>query len=426
MARKTKTSPQSAPPLVAIDLGSSGIRAMAAQRIGPDTLQILGVEKNTKHSCVDRGMVVQTTDAGFMIGEVMRLLSNRIGTENLQQAFVLLGGRSMKTVEVSTKRELPRRHEITGKLLEEMKEECRHNIEQRNPKVAVLDLIPTSYVLDGTEQDEPPMPPQRASIIKIYYTVFVGPRELYYKVQDSFDRSGKAQEQCFVRPDALLSAISAESSDILTDGCAVIDFGAQTTTLSVYKGNQYLLTQVVAQGGWHITRQIEQMGMDINYAEVMKCRYGYALPDLVPKNLTMNVPSTLPEGGKLKVTTKELAESIRMKLDEITDPLMSSLRPFEERIRTLYITGGASKLHGMTEYIQQQTSLDVMYGSHASLLAPGTPDEYYSPEYTALIGALILGSDYREQHSGEPARNIWTTIKNKFENQTMILFTDQK
>ena len=430
MVRQKTTQTEEQPPLVAIDLGSSSIRAMAAQRIAPDMLRILGVEKNTKKACIDRGAVVQSTNAGYMISEALRLLANRIGVDRLQQAFVLTGGRSMQTVSVMSKRDLVREHEITQALLNELKDECKNNIERCNPQVAVMDLLPTYYVLDKKEQDEMPLPPQRATLIEVHYTAFVCRKEYLQKVHDSFDRAGKDEEACFVRPDALLSALSAEDSDFLTQGCAVLDLGAQTTTLCIYKGCQYLATKVVPLGSWHITRLIEQEGIDIRYAETMKCKYGCAMPELVETDLTMNVPSVLNPGEKIKITTKELADTIQSKLDEIMAPLTEVLAPFEERIKTLFITGGGSKLNGMVEYIRSKTSLEVMYGSHACLLAPDTPDEYYSPEYSALIGALILGSDYREMHKDEDApprsKNFWEKVKNKFENQTMLLFTDQK
>ena len=65
-------------PLVAIDLGSSGVRGMAAKRVDADLLHILAVEQSTKFPCTERGVVVQSSNAGFMIGEVLKLMANRL------------------------------------------------------------------------------------------------------------------------------------------------------------------------------------------------------------------------------------------------------------------------------------------------------------------------------------------------------------
>lgn len=417
--RKTEDSSETLP-LVAIELGSNSIRAMAAERIGEDTLRILGYEESQKYDCVDRGMVVQTTDAGYMISEVLKLLGNRINRENLPTAFLLLGGRSMQAVPVGCKRDMIHKRTIPATLLQEMEAECRNKIEHHNPDVAVLALIPSYFCLDGVEQEEKPRPEQRAAQLEAHYIAFVGKKELKTKIHDSFDRAGKSVEQAFARPEALLSAFAPEDPDVLSDGCAVLDFGAQTTTLTVYKGTEYLYTKVIAQGSDHITRTITHQGISRRNAEKLKTTYGFASPDLVEKDLRMRVPSV--NGDSLLLTSKELAFLIRQKLDEIINPLMEGLKPFAERIRVLYITGGGSLLQGIDNYVQSKTSVQVLYGSHAPLLEPGTPDEYYSPQYASLVGALILGSDYREAHPGQkipPAK-----IKDSFGDMLIDLFTD--
>lgn len=401
MAKRTTQVTADALPLVAIELGSDSLRAMAAERIGDDMLRILGYEESRRHRCVDRGVVIQSSDAGFMISEVLKKLGNRINCDNLPTAFVLLGGRSMQVVAVGCKRDLIHKRAIPATLLQEMKAECREKIESKHPEAAVLALVPSYYCLDGMEQEEEPRPDQRAAQFEAHYIAFVGKKELKEKVQDSFDRSGKSIEQFFARPEALLSSFIPDNPDVLYDGCAVLDFGAETTTLSIFKGTEYLYTKVVAQGSDHITRLLTHQGISRNLAEKLKTQYGFASPDLVADkdNLRMRLP--LESGEHITLTTREVAQLIRQKLDEILTPLLAGLGPFESRISVLYITGGGSLLQGIDSYLQSKTGVQVLYGSHAPLLAPDTDDEFFSPRYSSLVGALILGSDYREAHPGQ-------------------------
>ena len=49
-------------PLVAIDLGSGSVRALAARCIAPDLFQILGVEERAQklgNMCVEQGIITQ-------------------------------------------------------------------------------------------------------------------------------------------------------------------------------------------------------------------------------------------------------------------------------------------------------------------------------------------------------------------------------
>jgi len=401
MPKKSKKQLAEVHPLVAIDLGGHSIRAMAAEKVGTDMLHVLGYEENRRHTCVEKGVVVQTSSAGFMIGEVLRLLANRIGTTELPAAFVLLGGASMKVVLVHSKRDLVRKHQITDTMIEQMEQECKSKIEQRNAGVAVLDLIPAYYVLDGKEQEERPTEEQRAVIIETHYIAFVGRQELEEKVRKSFDQANKSIEHTFMRPDALLSAFAFEDPEVLNDGCAVLDMGAQTTTLSIYKGNQYLEAKVSPKGGYHISQLIQQQGINYDTAEKLKCLYGVAAPEYVEKNYSIKVPGSAEIDGLWQTNSIELAQLIKQALDEIMDPLMVVLNNYSERIRCLYITGGASMLHGVDEYLSEKTSVPVLYGSHAGLLDSDTDDEFCAPKYASLVGALILGSDYRDSHPGK-------------------------
>ena len=57
-------------PLVAIDLGSDSVRAMAARRLSADFFQILGVEERPQkmgNICVEQGVVTQSSNAGYVI-----------------------------------------------------------------------------------------------------------------------------------------------------------------------------------------------------------------------------------------------------------------------------------------------------------------------------------------------------------------------
>lgn len=408
-------------PLVAVDLGSHGVRAMAAEMTTGGLLRILGVETSNKFECVERGIVINTSDAGFMINEVLKKLSNRVRVEALPSAFVCVGGRTMQVVAVHSTRDQVRRKEITQPLLDAMEVECKQKIEARNPDVAVLDLVPYFYKLDGVEQEHQPTENQRAALVEAHFIAFVGKKELEQKIVDSFNRSAKRLEHIYVRPDALMNAITTDED--MANGCAILDMGAQTTTLTVYKGNQYLYNKVVPLGGYDITRDIEQIGISLAYAEQLKCKYGYASADMVSTNHRFRLPAPTMPQGEVAVMATEIADIISARLEQMLTPLLDVLNAEASRFRVLYVTGGAAMLQGLVEYIQAKTSIPVMYGSHASWLTTDTPDEMCMPTYSSLVGTLLLGADYRNKHpevttSGEGILDI---IKEK----TLTIFTDQ-
>ncbi|MBO7458734.1 MAG: rod shape-determining protein [Paludibacteraceae bacterium] len=427
MARRQQKTADSLP-LVAIDLGSDSVRAMAARRIAPDLFQILGVEERPQklgNVCVEQGIITQSSNAGYVIAEVLKLLANRIGVDELPTAFLSLGGQSMQIVAVHSRRDQARKKEISQALLDEMEQECKEKIELRNLDVAVLGLVPSFFTLDGVEQDEVPSPEQRAALVEAHYIAFYGRKAIDTQLQKSFSQAGRSIEHAFVRPEALLSAFATcDGNHVLMNGCAVLDFGAQTTSLTAYKGGQYLLNKVVPKGGYHITRMLEQQGLSFTTAEVLKKKYGCASPDLVTKNVRLRVPAAPEIGGEMIIASQELAEAIELKLQEILAPLFEELKKVEARIQTLYITGGGSMLSGLAEYIQSQTAVRVQYGAHNLLLHRDTDDKYLSPEYTSLVGTILLGQDYRDSHKNQLVRK--PGFFDRVKENTLDMFIDSE
>ena len=415
-------------PLVAIDLGSDSVRAMAARRIAADLFQVLGVEERPQkygNVCVEQGIITQSSNAGYVIAEVLKLLANRIGLTELPTAFVSVGGQSMQIVAVHSRRDQARKKEISQALLDEMELECKEKIERRNPEVAVLGLVPSYFTLDGVEQDEMPSEEQRAALVEAHYIAFYGRKAMDTQLQKSFSQAGRSIEHVFVRPETLLSAFATcDGNHILMNGCAVLDFGAQTTSLTVYKGGQYLLNKVVPKGGYHITRMLEQQGMNFATAEVLKKKYGCASPTFVTKEVKLRIPALPEMGGDMVISARELAEAIELKLQEILAPLMEELKKVEGRISTLYITGGGSMLSGLAEYLQGLTSAKVQFGAHNLLLHRDTEEKYLSPQYTSLVGTILLGQDYRDSHKNQLVRK--PGFFDRVKESTLDMFIDQQ
>lgn len=419
MAKKQTQPKADTLPLVAVDIGSDGIRAMAARRIDQDLFEVLGVETSRRNRCVEQGIITQSSDAGFMIREALRLLANRIHIDELPTAFVSVGGRSMQIAGVKAQRDQVRKKLISKDLLHGMERECVEKIEERNPEVAVLGIVPSYFVLDGEEQEDVPSEQQSAALVEGHYIAFCGRKELNERLRKSFQQAGKSIERQFVRPDALLAAFACvDGEGVLQDGCAVLDLGAQTTTLTIYKSGQYLYNKVVGKGGYHITRLIEQQGVPYATAELLKVRYGVASPEQVEKNQRLSL-----QGGDIVVSTSELAECIASKLEEILSPLLADLAQYEGRLRTLYITGGGSMLHGIDDYLQRRTSLRVVYGGHDTLLTASTPEEYLTPTYSALVGTLLLGQDYREANKDLVVKE--PSPLDKLKGTILDIFTDK-
>lgn len=424
MIRKTQRTESL--PLVAVELGSSGVRAMAATRMENNVFHILGVEESEKFPSIEKGNVIQSGNVGYMIAEVLKKLANRIGVASLPTAFVPISGTPMMIASVHSKRDNIHSTRITKTQLNEMEKECYDKINNKYPDYAVIGVVPAYFLLDDKEfgWDDLAAETQRGTLIEGHYTAFVTKKDVSEKIDKSFDQAMRSIEQSFVRPDVLLSAFAQEDgAHVLQDGCAILDFGAQTTALSVFKGSEYLYHKVVGLGGYHITTLLAQQGISIEAAERLKCQYGYASREYVEKDLRVRIKASEELGGELQISFSEIADLIESKLQEILDPLLVQLDKYKNRIKTLYITGGGSMLCGLDTYLQSVTGLATLYGAHDLLVSRETEEQYLSPRYSALVGTLLLGASYRDTHKGELVKP--PKLVEKFRDAAITLFTNE-
>ncbi len=412
MIRKTDL-PQ---PFVAMNIGSSCVRAVAADwDERHNTLHILGSEYSNRHQSVEKGIPTNSSDVGFVLNETWKKLNNRVGRGELKNIFVCVGGRSLQSVQVEAHRQ-QRRTEIKQKLLNEMIRECSEKIEARTPAAGVLSVLPERWEIDEQDYDELPLGVIGRDIT-LYATAFVMRKEYCTKMDDTIKRAGLAIFNREIIPDACITALTTDEER--ENGCAIIDMGAQTTTMTIYKDNQFQLTKVVPLGGYHVSHDIETLGISAVNAEILKCKWGTLSlkPDEVDKGL--RVPAAREGEEPLIVTRGNLSSIIACRINEILLPLLAEIEKIDG-VNVIYLTGGASMLRGIVPFLKKKTSIPVQYGSHAQWLAAGTEEEYYQPLYGPLIGTLLLGQMYKEQHPDEEPQP--TTVLGKFKKELTDLF----
>ncbi len=391
-------------PLVAIDIGSSAIRAMAAEVNANGTLRILGVEEIQKTRALEKGIITNSTEIGGAIRQILTLLRNRINMrsdESIQYAFVSIGGHMLQSTMVQATRDLLSYNYIPAKKFESMETECKEKIENKYPTMSVLSLDPIYYILDDVPQTHYPTEHQKARRITVQYNAFVCRKEALERTQGSFDRAAAGIESCFARPETLLTALCNDED--MEQGVAILDLGCQTTTLSIYKGNSFRQTYVVPLGGYHITRDIQDQQISMQHAEMAKQRFGSALESCITKSQMLNIRKEKMPDEKVQLSTALLARIISARLEEIIAPIMQRLRAFQagDTLGKLYITGGGAMLRDIIPFLQKYTALPIYYGSHADWLEEDTLDEFYQPNYAALVGTLLLGNEYRKNHIDE-------------------------
>jgi len=132
---------------------------------------------------------------------------------------------------------------------------------------------------------------------------------------------------------------------------AIVDIGAEVTSVVVHADGEPLIVRTVPRGGIEITESLAtRLGLGHPEAEALKCRYGLhgdGRPDAAPA----------------------AADAIRPLINELRSSftyLASGER--QKQVTRVALCGGGALMPGMAEHIQQQLGVQVMYADSASRL----------------------------------------------------------
>lgn len=381
--------------LIAIDFGSSRISAMAAEVLENGAIRILSEESKPSDD-IKCGIVEKPTGASFKVSELLKLLKNSARMADISQVSVSMGAKSMKQQTVSISRFVGKPNIVTDSLLADMLDECEKKTHK--PDIDIYEVIPISYTLDGKRMDDPVG--QNANQITAKYNIIFGHSIIKSELERCFDRTGIVLEYKPLTVDSLSTVVLEEQEKEV--GCALINFGATTTTLAVYHDGVLQNLLVVPLGAKNITKDIQELGISEAHAERLKCLKGFALERLVENPMYVQIPAEEEGGSPVRISTKFLSTIIEARLDEILQPIFEIILKHPYSLDAgIVITGGGSKLNSIIEFITEKTGIYTRFGDHTEWLSDDTDERFYDPCYAQLVGTILLTNEYRKEHPME-------------------------
>ncbi|NBB78844.1 MAG: cell division protein FtsA [Verrucomicrobia bacterium] len=205
--------------------------------------------------------------------------------------------------------------------------------------------------------------------------------------------------------DIIISSI-ASGAVLLEDsekenGALVIDMGGGTTDFVLYRKGYIVKTGVVPVGGDHITNDLS-IGLRVarKSAEDFKLRNGRAVYQSEDREETVWLFGDLTIGDR-EYPLAAITKIIEARVFEVFDIIKEQLEAAElfkpaEIASGVVLTGGSSKLPGITEAAQRRFGLEARISE-----GPGdVAEELRIPEYSTVLGLLhyaLTGQDETEE-----------------------------
>lgn len=256
--------------IAAIELSSSKISGIAGKKNSDGSIRVLAYAREEASSFIHKGAIYNIDKTAQALTSIINKLESRLNS-SIAQVYVGIGGQSLRTVRNAVSRTLEEEEIISQELIDSI---CDENLEIPLADMNVLDVVPQEYKIDNTLQADPVGVAGRH--ITGQFLNIVARASLRKNLEHSFEQAKvKIADDLLVAPTALAKAILTENE--MRSGCALVDFGADTTTVLVYKNNILRYLCVLPLGGNNITRDITSLQMEEEDAEKLKLQYGDAL-----------------------------------------------------------------------------------------------------------------------------------------------------
>ena len=224
-------------------------------------------------------------------------------------------------------------------------------------------------------------------------------------------------ERAHLACDGLVAAPYASALAVTTDeeralGVTTIDFGAGTTTIGIFSEGRFVGADVIPVGSQHITFDIAKtLQTPLVEAERIKTLYGTMVTAQSDEHEAFTYPLAGEEDGATYQTTKaRLTDIIRPRVGQILGLVRERLAENGASAyagEKIVVTGGASQLLGISEFISNQMGRPVRIGRPTAL--PALPAAFSGPQFATIAGMAIacvaqdtgIGS-YRDR--GGPSR----------------------
>jgi cell division protein FtsA len=366
----------------AIEFGSSHINAIAARRDENGHVTVLAVESEPSNGCVRHGCVQSIEEAAAKVKSLILKLGNRLSSQTqtptaIGKAYVGIAGISIHTMPHHPSVHLEEGARVTTDVLEFLRGESR---KMTLEGYDVLGVENSYYMLDDRQCQNPLDQP--CSEITAYNQLIVARSYLKQHLQATMDRAGIEIAGYITLP---LSTAAILTEPERQSGCVLVNIGAETTTVSIYKPTLQHMA-VIPLGGDVVTRDIMSSGLSHEKAEDAKVHWSSACG----QNGDLRPSAIEQEAIGMEIST--LNTIVQARYEEIIANIKHQIEMsnLEGALNGgLIITGDASYQKGLNTMLSQQLNLAVKMRSYTNITASGTEKR---PRFSSLLSMSALAT----------------------------------
>ena len=390
--------------IVAIELGSSKMTGIAGKKNLDGSIQVLACIKEDSSSCIRKGVVYNIDKTAQCLTNIINKMEGQLKT-TITQVYVGVGGQSIRSIRNVISKDMDIETPISQDMVIELMDANRN---MKYPDQEILDAAVQEYKVDSQYQLDPVGIP--CSHIEGNFLNILQRKTFYKNLNSCFEAANINVAEMYLAPLALADSVLTETER--RSGCALVDMGADTTTVSVYSKNVLRHLAVIPLGSNNITKDIASLQMEETDAEKMKLKYASAYTD----NAEIDNNLKYPIDQDRQIEARKFIEIVEGRLEEIIANVWCQVPEeyCDKLLGGIILTGGGSNMRDIEKAFQNYTHIDkIRIAKFVTQTITSTLSDInaHDGKLNTVLGLLAKGDINCAGDEFDPNGNLFATPK---------------
>jgi len=364
--------------IVGIDLGSSKICGAVGKISNNGKLQIIGIT-SVVCSGLNKSVVIDIDSTAEAIKQCVTQLERMTDTQIVEGYISLPGGicelvRNTGMIAISSEDKEIKQSDVDRVI------EAAKLISVPSDK-EIVGVEPEQYIVDGYDNIKDPRGMSGVRL-EVEGQVVMAQSTVVSNLLKSVKRAGIKVNGIVLQPSAIAEAVlKKEEKDM---GITLVDVGAQTIDISIYKSGKLKHTSIVQLGGDNITNDISVcLKIPFSEGERLKLKYGSLVRGKGEDEHKIRVTDSYE--NLMEIDSNLLVDIIHARVEELLYLIKRNLSNsgfYKEISGIVIVGGGISLFRGINELSKEILDKSVRIGSPEYVGAA-------SPIYVTAVGIVI-------------------------------------
>ena len=302
-----------------INIGSSSLAGLLATKSPEGRVEPISAYRIPSGGCVRQGSIHNIEEAAQRISSLIDALSKDLPEEaTITGVYVGLECRSMRSEHYDAFIDLgPEGSVVTPEHLLTLKDQVN---DASYPGMTILSVTEPRYLCDGKREPNPRG--VRCRRLEAQYLLLVARQNIIINVRETIeDRLGL--RLLGILPTPIAEATATMTLEEMALGCAYVNIGGGTTSITIYKERFPLALFVLPLGGNNITRDLTQLSIPLLDADAERMKVEHGSMNLSVSR-TQEIVATSVDGSSTKRFSQiEVNRYINARILEILSNVVS-------------------------------------------------------------------------------------------------------